>query len=348
YIVPEEGTYYIQNVGSGRYVDVEGPSLNDGAAIHEWDFRTNPQEKWIVEHVANSDGYIRLKSVYSNKYIGIDPDALSYVKQYAVQNNYTLWRIDRTSSGNLTFQCKVYQGTDAVMAVPTASTVNGTNLIMAAYTDNTTYRDEWTLHITKDISLIALPENYNRSDYFPDILGYMDDIGYDDGYHNHDTISEGVTRDELMERLTYSKITLVRTHGSQTSISTSDVSLNRSYLMSCSDDILQYSELIIYGACETAKGGENAENLVAATVEAGARTVIGFEDPVFAGACNRWCKKFFEYYSMYYDDPNYTIEDICIATNEYAITQPNYSGTIDGGTLVTLANYVVAGEKTFP
>jgi len=146
YIVPEEGTYYIQNVGSGRYVDVEGPSLNDGAAIHEWDFRTNPQEKWIVEHVANSDGYIRLKSVYSNKYIGIDPDALSYVKQYAAQNNYTLWRIERTSSGNLTFQCKVYQGTDAVMAVPTASTVNGTNLIMAAYTDNTTYRDEWNLY----------------------------------------------------------------------------------------------------------------------------------------------------------------------------------------------------------
>ncbi|MBQ9162859.1 MAG: RICIN domain-containing protein [Clostridia bacterium] len=146
YIVPEEGTYYIQNVGSGRYVDVEGPSLNDGAAIHEWDFRTNPQEKWIVEHVANSDGYIRLKSVYSNKYIGIDPNALSYVKQYAVQNNYTLWRIERTSSGNLTFQCKVYQGTDAVMTVPSASTSNGTNLIMAAYTDNTTYRDEWVAY----------------------------------------------------------------------------------------------------------------------------------------------------------------------------------------------------------
>ena len=160
YIVPEEGTYYIQNVGSGRYVDVEGPSLNDGAAIHEWDFRTNPQEKWIVEHVENSDGYIRLKSVYSNKYIGIDSEALSYVKQYAAQNNYTLWRIDRTSSGNLTFQCKVYQGTDAVMAVPTASTSNGTNLIMAAYTDNATYTDEWYL-LEKVISYV----NYYDSSF---------------------------------------------------------------------------------------------------------------------------------------------------------------------------------------
>ena len=146
YIVPEEGTYYIQNVGSGRYVDVEGPSLNDGAAIHEWDFRTNPQEKWIVEHVANSDGYIRLKSVFSNKYIGIDPNALSYVKQYAAQNNYTLWRIERTSSGNLTSQCKVYQGTDAVLTVPSSSTSNGTNLIMAVYTDNATYTDEWLVY----------------------------------------------------------------------------------------------------------------------------------------------------------------------------------------------------------
>lgn len=55
-IVPQEGTYYIQNASTRKYVDIEGPSRNTGAVIQQWQYHTADQEKWNVEHVSGSGG----------------------------------------------------------------------------------------------------------------------------------------------------------------------------------------------------------------------------------------------------------------------------------------------------
>ena len=57
---------------------------------------------------------------------------------------------------------------------------------------------------------------------------------------------------------------------------------------------LAFSELIIYGACSTAEGGENANNIVTYTRSADCKTVIGFEESVISKELNMWCEKFFE------------------------------------------------------
>lgn len=152
-VVPQQGTYYIQNVSTTKYIDVEGPSLNSGAIIQQWKFHTGTQEKWIIEHVSNSNGYIRLKSVYSNLYLGVDSNNTSVIRQYSSLNDYTLWKIERTSSNNSTLTCKATELSEIVLAVPLTSNINGTDLTQIAYTDDSNYRDEWYI-VNKVISYV--------------------------------------------------------------------------------------------------------------------------------------------------------------------------------------------------
>ena len=145
-IVPQEGTYYIQNASTEKYIDIKGPSTSEGAIIHQWQYHTGNQAKWNIEHVSNSGGYVRLKSVYSNLYIGVDSSDTSTIKQYSTQNDYTLWKIDRTTSGNLVFRCKATESSGIVLSVPLTADSNGTNLTQITYTDNTNNKDEWYLY----------------------------------------------------------------------------------------------------------------------------------------------------------------------------------------------------------
>ena len=108
------------------------------------------------------------------------------------------------------------------------------------------------------------------------------------------------------------------------------------------------SELVIYGVCSTAEGGKTAENIVSTTVAAGARTVIGFENSVYSIGCNRWCAKFFEYYQRHYNDSTVSIYDVCYYTDLYMQQDEYYEGYKADGTLISLANYVVAGEQDYP
>ena len=87
--------------------------------------------------------------------------------------------------------------------------------------------------------------------------------------------------------------------------------------------------------------------MVTATVDAGARTVIGFENSVYSTACNRWCMKFFEYYVTFTNQSGKTIMDVCVATDKYMQNDILYEG-YDGDRLISLKNFVVCGEITFP
>ena len=159
-IVPQEGTYYIQNASTGKYIDIEGPSQNVGAIIQQWQYHTGNQEKWQIEHVPNSGGYVRLKSLYSNLYIGVDSSDSSLIKQYSTQNDHTLWKIERSTTGNLIFTCKATESANTVLSVPLSSNSNGTNLTQLTYTDNSNTRDEWYL-VKKVISYV----NYYDSSF---------------------------------------------------------------------------------------------------------------------------------------------------------------------------------------
>ena len=172
-IVPQEGTYYIQNAGTQKYIDIEGPSTSSGAVIQQWQFHIGAQEKWNIEHVPNSGGYVRLKSVYSNLYIGGDPSNTASVKQYNTQNDNTLWKICRSTSGNLIFKCKATESMGTVLSVIPNANSNGTDLIRASYSNNTDYWDEWDIY---------------KIEYFAHVYNYYD-LGYAVRYGETEAVS---------------------------------------------------------------------------------------------------------------------------------------------------------------
>ena len=161
-------------------------------------------------------------------------------------------------------------------------------------TNQSDNKDEWILIPENDLSLIALPESYDRTSFFDSVISELSSIGYSNCYDNEETIDKGVTSGELVGRMANSKITVIRTHGSKTAIETSDGTLTRANINSMPSTVFSSSELIIYGACLTGSGRAGAANLVNATHSHGCQIVIGFEEEVWNTEVNEWCDAFFQ------------------------------------------------------
>ena len=142
-VIPQEGTYFIRNVGTKKFIGIEGQyNIEENARIKQFNYGDADWLRWTVEHVSGGEGYVRIKSHYSNKYISVDSTDNSVIKQTSAQNDYNLWKFERTSAGNVKLVCKALAATH-VLAPPSASSGNGAALKMVTYTDDTTYNDEW-------------------------------------------------------------------------------------------------------------------------------------------------------------------------------------------------------------
>ncbi len=153
HIIPKVGIYNIQNVDTEGYIDVEGASMVEGGVIQQWSYHTGNQAKWQVEHVAGTVGYIRLKSVKSGLYMGVDPSNTNLIKQYDDQNDYTLWKVEQSDRGCLKFVCKETESSGKVLSVPSATSGNGADLTQETYTTYDTCSGEWFM-VTKVISFV--------------------------------------------------------------------------------------------------------------------------------------------------------------------------------------------------
>lgn len=142
-----DGTYFIGNKGNGLYMELEGPSSSDGTNIQQWEFHGYIQSRWKL--TLNNDGYYVIRSAYTNKCIGIEDitdGANAAVKQYKYDrtDDTQRWRIIKTDSGGYKLVPKAAGDDDLAVAVPLSGTfVNGSDLLLYYYTDNTNYRDEW-------------------------------------------------------------------------------------------------------------------------------------------------------------------------------------------------------------
>lgn len=141
-------TYYIQNNYTDKFIDIHGPSTADGALIHEWVYHTNMSENWEISDT--SDGYYTIKSLYSNKYIGVDSTNTGLnknnIKQYSSINSYTKWVIYVDEYDNYLF--KPYLWNNQFLTSAFSSSYN--ELQLTSY--YTSSRAKWTLHKQVDIS----------------------------------------------------------------------------------------------------------------------------------------------------------------------------------------------------
>ena len=66
----QEGTYYIMNKLSGKVLDVNEWSKENGANVHQWDYTEGQNQQWRISHASN--GYYNLIAVHSNKALDVD------------------------------------------------------------------------------------------------------------------------------------------------------------------------------------------------------------------------------------------------------------------------------------
>lgn len=89
-----------------------------------------------------------------------------------------------------------------------------------------------------------------------------------------------------------SRAFISRSHGYKEGICCSGGNMTRTDMLALPPGALSHMQLVYYGACKTGEGGASAENLVNATFDRGARTVIGFTVIVDCNSCNTWTKAF--------------------------------------------------------
>ena len=102
---------------------------------------------------------------------------------------------------------------------------------------------------------------------------------------------------------------------------------------SLEDNFFANCELVYFGACETGKDREGANNLVNAVHAKGAQSVVGFEEEVYCGETNIWSLGFFEAL-----EAGETIEDACEAATGAVVN--SWSGEI------RTDSWYIAGSKT--
>ena len=342
-----EGTYLFNNIDlDDKYMQIDnnGNMWNSGNIIELHGYDGEDYQKWIVDHLA--DGYYNIISPYNGQALTAASNENDSITQapYTGMDNQK-WFFRKQLDG--TYKLSPKSNLSLYMAAG-GGLINSDGRNVEVREEQDDGKDGWILISGKEISLIALPESYDRTSFFDNVLLNMATIGYDDFYENSDIISRGVTEGELVARIATAKISVIRTHGTKNSITTTGGSLTSSDIRNLPSDVFSNAELVIYGACLTANGGANDSNLVTTTYDAGARTVIGFENSVYSVSCNHWCDKFFEYYSLYYGDEDKTILDVCVDTDLCIQNDPYYEETDENGNLISLRNYVVAGAITFP
>ncbi len=300
YIIPfPDGIYFLNNREKGGYIQPDNNAANysvSGTHLEHHEFDGEDYQKWRL--VSLNNGYYKILSVESGLALSVESGDEASMDVDLVQEPYVgaarqQWQFIATSANAYKIKAKSADGSNPELVIcANAGTDSGTNIQQDDYEINTRYKDEWLLISAKDMSLIALPEDYDRSSYFESILSSFAAVGYTDSYDNHSIISSGVTQGELLARMANSRIVLIRTHGSKKSITTSDGSLTRGEILDLSENAFEYTELIIYGACSTGLGKEGADNLVNATYDRGASIVVGFEKSVWSTEVNWWCEEF--------------------------------------------------------
>ena len=209
--IPNEGTYYIQSRKISRYASIVDPYSNEGNLIWLHGSAQPDNSKWQIEHVNNSGGYVRLKSLYNGYYMGVDPNDITQIVQYSTTGNNTLWRFEILDDNSMKIFCKESESSDKVVMN------DGLILFQSEYTDDSDYSDEW--YVFKTTRVIKIQSYYDHGQvvrfgtsavtdiritqqlankYFSDILG-IDIYSYSPLYYQTlpDICKSSVTENNL-------------------------------------------------------------------------------------------------------------------------------------------------------
>lgn len=126
---PTDGVYFIQGVGSGKYLDVYGASTAAGAKIDQYRYSGTAGEEWIIRSLNN--GYYSIIPALNcgfclDVYGGFDKDGTSIDIWANAKTSNQQWKFVPNSDGSYTLMPKC--STTRVLDVPNGSTADSVYL----------------------------------------------------------------------------------------------------------------------------------------------------------------------------------------------------------------------------
>lgn len=295
-VVPEfeDGTYYLKNKATKKYADIQGPSNDSGAIIHQWTMHGYASQQWNFE--LHTDGYYKIKSMHSNLYLSVENNSSAQdaaIVQKAFNNGSgQLWKVELLSDGAYKLTPKSGESSNRVLASASYSHVDdGIAIQQRLFKDDTNYKDEWILLLNNPFySNIYIGASDGDSD-MPGMLSKIDNIYKGNGYKGNGYTSANIN--EMKFALKNSKVFSMISHGNQSSLRlTNGNAFTIDDINSIDSSDLDDLVFAFYCACSTGKGGENANNLVNATYNKGVDVVLGFTVDVYVEEAYIWTEAF--------------------------------------------------------
>ncbi len=143
------GIYKLASVSSGKFMDIEGVSLANGAKVLQWSSNSGNNQKFRIEPV--SGGFYKITAVHSGKVIEVLGASTTPGVQL-VQNPYTgtdnqLWSFTNTGTGSYIITNKL---SGQVMDVERASLTNGARINQ--WTRHNGNNQKWRLDFVQAVS----------------------------------------------------------------------------------------------------------------------------------------------------------------------------------------------------
>ena len=173
-IVPEfeNGTYFVQNKATGKFMDIKDRSEYGDSAINQWSVRADTKQnslQWIFELCP--DGYYKIKSMHSGMYLSVENNS-SEQNTAVVQKEFNngsgqLWKVELLSDGAYKITPKSGESSNRVLASASYDSVdNGIVIQQRQFKDDTDYNDEWIIYdgiATSGYEVAYEPEKWNSN-----------------------------------------------------------------------------------------------------------------------------------------------------------------------------------------
>lgn len=142
------GTYFLKNKKTEKYVDIEDQEMAEGTQIVQWVFNGEDAQRWLFTHLGDGSYSIRSANSALNYYLGVQNDATAtdtpVVLRTGSLTNGMKWKISKTTSGAYKITPKTGESNNRVLAVGFyVLNNNGIDIKQRDYIDDTNYKDEW-------------------------------------------------------------------------------------------------------------------------------------------------------------------------------------------------------------
>lgn len=272
--------YYIKNVNTGRYLDVQGGAIGaDGTNVINYNFHGNANQKWLA--VRNSDGTYTFKTSYNNNFaldvFGTNVDIWSY-GNYPNDQSFYLIRNNSYSYGGTYFIKN--KGTNQYV------TASG-NDVCISYSNATTAMWAFEKVAKGDADL------YNFSEFIIGITetwydSKMNSMGYSPYYFINQQ------RDTAFLYLQFDSMWFHTGHGAPGTVSFADGDITATDIDALPNNELAGLRCFITLGCSSGATNPSGQNIIKSIYNKGAQFSLGFTHTQWTPVAETWLTRFID------------------------------------------------------